>query len=238
MSNIINTQAILLHQIKYGESSNIVTLYSACNGKQSFFCKRNTKQNQHILLPFTLSEIEYYHAQKKEILYLKKMSYAYPTMNIVLDVRKRNIALFLAELLHRTIQEKECNPSLFTFIQSSILLLENLQYGIANFHLYFMVELIKKLGISPQSERMQEELFHIDKGVFTNKEEKIAVMNLTQSDLFHFILSHPIEDVLALSLSRQIRSTFIQALLQFITYHLPVKFNDKSFKIYMEIFSV
>lgn len=229
-----HTQAVLLHSIKYKENSKILTCYTATAGKQSFMCKTFLGKKKQIFNPFTLTEIEYIQSAKHDLWYINRINYTHIPMHILHDIRKRNIASFLSEFLYRTIQEKEHNPVLFSYIESSIKYLEELEHGIANFHLYFMVKFIKILGISPETERLENQYFNIDKSVFA----QYTGEHTSLSDLFHYILSHPVEEVLDLSLSRKLRTDFIRSLLKFISYHLPVKFNDKSFEIYLDIFNI
>ena len=63
------------------------------------------------------------------------------------DVRRSTIALFMAEVLYRLVKESEPDSQLFDFVWESIGALDSMEEGVANFHLWFLVNLSRFLGI-------------------------------------------------------------------------------------------
>ena len=77
--------------------------------------------------------------------------------------------MFISEVLSRSIQESEENMALFRFICTSIELLNELEDGIANFHIWFLYNLGAFLGIQPDVETYQEGYwFDMTNGIFTS----------------------------------------------------------------------
>jgi len=66
-------------------------------------------------------------------------------------VSKSALALFLAEILYKTIRNEEPDPPLFHYIYHSILLLDRMEKGTANFHLWFLTRLLPFLGFQPEN---------------------------------------------------------------------------------------
>lgn len=147
---IQNTKAIVLHQLKYGESSVIVTLFTEEFGRQSYIVNgirsARAKTKMGLLQPLFLLEIEAYHKAGREVQRLKEFRMAEVYQSLPFDISKSTIAMFLAELLNKTIHREESDATLFEFLHNSLLYFDEMEAGKSNFHLWFMVRLLSYFG--------------------------------------------------------------------------------------------
>ena len=150
---IISTKAIVLRKIKYSDSSLIVDVFTELEGRKSFFIKgilgkTKTKLKNSHFQPLSQILIKYNKREKKKINFLIECKIHNHCQNLYLDYRKSSIILFLNEILNMCILEEACNKELFSFLENSLDWLDN-NDKISNFHMMFILNLLKYLGINP-----------------------------------------------------------------------------------------
>src|SRR5690606_26220902 len=64
---------------------------------------------------------------------------------------KSSLAIFLAEVLYKSINEQESYPELYDFIKNSLLYFDLMENGSSNFHLWFLFRLTEYLGFFPET---------------------------------------------------------------------------------------
>ena len=151
---IHKTRGIVLHQLKYSETSLIVKIYTERLGLQTYLVKgarskRSAFSSSHFQ-PMTLLDLVVYHREKNEIQHLKEAEISEPFHSISSDLRKSTIALFLSEVLMKALNDGEANDELFTFMASSLDFLDMQEEGIEYFHLFFLSRLSLYLGFYPR----------------------------------------------------------------------------------------
>src|SRR5512133_3092423 len=136
---LIKTRAIVLHHVKYGESSLIVTLYTERHGRMTCMVSGIRSKKTHLSLtffqPLTLLEAEIYYRPNREVHRLKELSCPFHYTSIPFAITKSTISLFIAEILWLTLREEEANEELFNFLFHAFQLLDTKDEGVANFHL-------------------------------------------------------------------------------------------------------
>ncbi len=114
---------------------------------------------------------------------------------IPFDLRRSTIALFIAEVLYRLIKESEVNEQLFDFVWGSIEALDEIEEGVANFHLWFLSNLSRVLGFSPTNNYSKGALFDIKEGCYTTTaplhttilqpDNALILRDMTECDVRH-----------------------------------------------------
>lgn len=170
---IQKTRGIVLHHIKYSETSVVATIYTEHFGRQAFLIKgvRSKKASirANILQPLFLLDMEVYYKPTRDLQSVKEVRNAFVFSTIPYDLRKSSIALFMAEILYKTIREQEANPDLFDFLYHTIQILDLKTEGISTFHLYFMVQFTKYLGFYPTNNFSEQNcLFDLQNGSFVS----------------------------------------------------------------------
>ena len=239
----VATEGIVLHFIKYGESSVIATVFTREFGRQSYMVNasrsRKSKNKASLLQPLFLIDIEAYQKKTSNIQRIKEIKSNQNFQNIPFDITKSTQAIFLAEMLYKTIHEQESYPELYDFIKNALLYFDLLEEGWANFHLYFLFRLTEYMGFMPDMNKDSfEAWFDLRKGavvpfepshpLFANKEltEKLILLSKLK-----------INGLAQLKLNRHMRDDLLLILLDYYQLHFEDLGEVKSLKVLKEIFS-
>ncbi len=165
------TKGIVLHHINYSESSVIATIYTQDYGRRSFMINRvrgrGTTEKVNILQPLFILDMDIYYQPNRDIQRVKEMKNLIAFNTIPYQVIKSTLALFMAEVLYKSIREEESNKELFDFLFHTIQLLDITETGISNFHIMFLLQLTKYLGFYPEISYSKEKpIFDLRNGTF------------------------------------------------------------------------
>lgn len=166
---LCKSPVIVLGSVKYGESSVILKCYSQDFGLLSFIAggvrgkKGGLKSS--IMLPLHQMEAVFYNQSKSDLRRLKEVSSVQVYENMYYDPVKNCMCMFLAEVLSHLLQEEEPQIPLFNFLSQSFYALDEVEKGIANFHLWFLLELSGWLGFQPEPVQ-DSDYFDLMNGVY------------------------------------------------------------------------
>lgn len=150
---LIKTKGVILGSIKYGDNSSIATIFTQHEGMLSFLYKKSGKRhiaNSAMYLPMTLLDIEFNYRSNHNIQFFTEVSMMSNVQNTSLQNPYKNaIKMFLAEVLRYSLKkEADCFP-VFEFIENRIGWLNDSKDNYSDFHICFMLELLKYLGYDP-----------------------------------------------------------------------------------------
>ena len=118
------TVGIVLHTLKYNDTSNIVEMYTELLGRASFLVSvprsRKAAVKSVLFQPLSLIEFEADYRPNATLYKIKEAKSFFPFSSIPYDPYKSAIALFLAEFLYRAIREEAENRPLFAYLIHSI----------------------------------------------------------------------------------------------------------------------
>lgn len=152
----IKTEAIVLNTIKYGDTSLIVNCYTPNHGRLALLFKgiRNRKKGVRpsLFMPLTMLEMEISFSAKRELQFAKDVTTLNVLSTIHQDPIKNSVAIFLSEVLYKTLKEEEANALLFQFLCHSFIYFDQ-STGASRqlFHLKFLLELSRFLGFYPEN---------------------------------------------------------------------------------------
>lgn len=150
---LLKGEGIVLKSIKYGEKSQICSIFTKEFGVLSVIHNRIvTKKRRDPNYFQALSHIEFicYPSKNSELHRVKEVQFKVASNTIEESVVKNALKFFLAEVLDKIIKEKEQNNALFLFIAERVTELNSTKESLGSFHLEFMVSLLNHLGIIPQ----------------------------------------------------------------------------------------
>lgn len=238
---ISTSKAIVLKTIKYGDTSLIIHVFTKEHGKIAFIVKGarkvKTKIKANIIQPLSILEIQYRLNSKKEIQLLTEARLLYIYKSIPVDMVKTAMALYLLELINRSIRSKEENTGLFTFLYQFLLALDDVS-NYSNWHFIFMLECTKYLGFYPQN-NYSEDKCHFDPelGIFEelkvvsfqfDKSVSLALSQLLFSDLWQAHL---------LQIPKPTAKKLLSELERFFGLHVPNFSEIRSLEVYRQVFS-
>ncbi len=150
---IHSTKGIVLRTVKYGETSVIVTIYTELFGIQSYMVngvRTSSKKGSgraNLFQPSAILDLIVYHNDLKNLQRIKEFKWSFLYQHIFFDVLKNSVALFMVELLQKTLKQPEPNPDLFNFIEDAFLHLDKAEETVvANYPLYFALHLATLYG--------------------------------------------------------------------------------------------
>ncbi len=175
------TKGIVLRNIKYGETSLVVTIYTELFGVQTYMVNairtNKTSGNKAAMFqPAAILEMEVYHNEQKSLQRIKEYNWSFLYMHILSDVVKNSIALYMMELLYKTLKQPEPNSNLFYFCEDALLQLDIADKNIAaNFALFFSLHLADFFGFKINGQHIEDintENLYLDlvEGDFVNKQ--------------------------------------------------------------------
>lgn len=150
------TKGVVLHTLKYNDTSQIVDVYTDQHGRVSYIVPVSRSKKKGVsgalFLPLALIEFESDYRPHLSIHRMKEVKTMYVFGSLPYDPYKSIIALFLSEFLYRVLHEEGENASLFAYLTHSIRWLDVCERSCANFHLVFLMRLSRFLGFYPNLE--------------------------------------------------------------------------------------
>lgn len=151
---------IVLYVLRYSDKNSIAHILTNKRGRMAFMLPqgntKNARMRNAIFMPLSTIEFEAKIMPGRDLHTFRDARPLTTLSSIYSEPSKNAIAMFISELLSRSIQESEENHPLFNFIATSIQLLDTLESGIANFHIWFLYNLGAFLGIQPDIETYRE----------------------------------------------------------------------------------
>lgn len=151
---IHKTRGIVFRFTRYGETSIIVTIFTEEFGLQSYIVNgvrsKSAKNKIALYQPLTLLNLVVYHREHANLERIKEIQCFHPYQSLTVDIKKSTIAMFITELLNKTVKEESGAVNMFEFLVDSLLRIDALRTGVENAHFIFMIQLSRYLGFGPQ----------------------------------------------------------------------------------------
>ena len=239
------TKGIVLRTVKYGDTSIITSIYTELFGIQQYIVKgvrQNTKTSAgkaSYFQPGAMLSLEVYHNELKQLQFIKEYSWAYMYEQVLFDVVKNTVAMYVMELLQHSLKQPEANPELFYLIEDT---LKQLDKGSAtltgNLPLYFTLHLAAELGFQLQgSYSSTTPIVDLQEGMFVSEkplhpyflEGSLAQITSLIANLGFY---NELETIL---LNQQTRRHLIEAFQLYLSLHISNFGQMKSYKILQEV---
>jgi DNA repair protein RecO (recombination protein O) len=226
---IYGTKGIVLRNIKYGETSIVVNIFTELFGIQSYIVngiRTSSKTSAKVSLfqPTSILEMEVYHNELKDLQRIKEFKWSYLYKNILSDVTKNSVAVYMIELLQKCLKQPENNTALFSFCEKSLMQLDIAEDGVAaNFPLYFSLQLIPFFGFRVRDNYSKERsILDLQEGAFTNSTPEHSYF--LDEDLGFYISQllkvHNTDELSQIKLNKSLRREMLLALQTFYALHI------------------
>jgi len=239
---LYKTLGIVLHYTRYGETSIIAHIYTELFGRQSYMINHVRSKKPAFGLnyfqPLTILDIEAYYKPNRDIQRIREIRRYVPLDHIYSDISKSSVAIFIAEIIYKTLHEAESNPSMFKFLNHSIQFLDLIEKGISNFHLIFLIQFSKHLGIFPQIQLDQLNRNAADEIFYGNLTDDTLFLDLSEGARVKLseLMRKSFQNLDKISLSSQIRFELLDKLVDFYIVHFDNIGQINSLKVLKEIF--
>lgn len=242
---IYKTNGIILRTVRYGETSLIVIIFTKRFGVQTYIVNgvrtsKKTGRKAAMYQPAAFLQLEVYHNEQKAINRIKEADWGFIYQNILSDVVKNSIAMFMIELLQKTLKQPEENPDLFHFCANALQQLDTAPAKLAaNFGLYFSLHLAAFFGFrfNITATDNDAQFFDMQEGIFTTEqpshphylqgEDTVATAKLIR-------VTSP-EQLEQVQLNQQKRRQLLLKYVEFYALHMPEFGSMKSLPILFEL---
>ncbi len=187
----------------------------------------------------TLLDFEYDFRQRSNLQRIKDVRVSLPYSSIPIDPAKSCISLFLSEFIYYATRNEQENPTLFTYISTSLEWLDNAYEDFANFHLVFMMRLGKFLGFHPFLEDFTPGcFFDLRNGCFTlSMPLHTDFLNAADAGHLYNLMRMNFDTMKLFKLSHDDRNRITEIVLRYYKLHLPNMPELQSFDILREVFA-
>jgi DNA repair protein RecO (recombination protein O) len=221
---IVKTRGIVFRFTKFQETSIIVTIFTEHFGLQSYIVNgvrsKSAKNKIALYQPLTLLNLVVYHRENANIERIKEISILHPYRSLNSEVRKSTLAMFLNELLNKTVKDESHAGEIFRFLCDSLIALDLMEAGYENFHLVFLLKLCRFLGFGVYN------LNEVLGGRVADRETESILEALLKADYST-----------ALKITNTQRRMLLELLLKFYADHMENFGEMKSVQVLKEIFS-
>ena len=225
---IFTTKGIVLRQVKYGETSVIVSIFTELFGIQSYLVngvRTNSKNPKAVFLqPASILELEVYHNELKNLQRVREMKWAFLYKDVWQNVVKNGVALYMVELLQKCLKQPEANEELFHFCEQSLIELDRSSgTALANMPLLFNVRLANYFGFGIRDNySVNCNVFHLAEGEFTqgdNADQRLTASPVMSEHIAHLL--HMNTDTAAdLKMNRSARYALLKCFEQYYAWHI------------------
>ena len=171
------TRGIVLRAVKYGETSLVVSIFTALFGLQSYIVngvRSSTKKGTgkaNLFQPTALLDLVVYHNEFKHLNRIKEFKWHYLYKHILSDVPKNAVALFMIELLTKCLKQPESNPELFEFCEDAFIHLDESNDAVmANFPLFFALHVPVFFGFRISDEYSEKTpVLDLQEGIYVDE---------------------------------------------------------------------
>ncbi|MFN3999117.1 DNA repair protein RecO [Algoriphagus sp.] len=169
---IRKTSGLVLSSIRYKDTSIIVKIFTRELGLKSYLINgvRSMGKGSKMALyqPLTLLDLVVYNKENSGLQRISEAKLQRAHQRIPFDFSRTSIALFMTEVINRSIYENYQNESLYDFLSESVVFLDQEETVLAHFPLVFLIEKSKYLGFSPED--AEGFILESDKQPFSHEE--------------------------------------------------------------------
>lgn len=240
---LIKVRAVVLHCQPYNDTTQIVHLYTEDYGRVSYLASKATGKRSSLknafFQPLSLVEIEAEHRASRSLQRIKDIRSLYAFTGLVTNPFKSTIALFLAEVLYRSLRESERNPVLFDYLYRSVQFLDLCEEGLANFHLVFLIKLTRYLGFYPNVEGQRPGwYFDLHGGCFVAvRPPHNAWLTPSQAEEFVKLMRISFENLPAFRFDHRERVEILNQMMNYYRMHLTEFPTIRSLAVLQEVFA-
>lgn len=230
---LAKTRGIVIRNTNYSENSVVSKIFTSDFGLQSYLINgvRNNKGaiKASAIQPLSILDLEIYHKPGGNLQRIKEAKNDPLLIHWRSDIIKNCLAMFVAEVLGKTIHEDEPNYSLFEFLEYFIVKIETVDGNLALVPHYFLVNLFRNMGVLPLLQQGNSITLDLEQGYMV-AENQAGYNSLSETEnlLLNQVLNADFEKLTAISSSRQVRNDLLHKLGVYSKIHISphITFNS------------
>ena len=235
----LQTKALVISSIKYGDTHLIVKCYTKEAGLKSYMLHHILKSKKGPLkkayfLPLMPLDLHVIHKNKGTLERIKEARLLYPLKHLHQDPVKGALVLFLSDVLQQVLHE-EPNVPLYEFLDYTVRFLDAAT-NVANIHLIFLLQLSTYLGCYPSQENKDLPYFNLQEGLFESQETPYSKKG-AEVTVLKSLFGTNFDEVSALKITKKERQNTLNLLLEFYQLHLQGFKKPASLHVLQQMFS-
>jgi len=234
---LCTTKGIVLRTIRHTDNTLIAKIYTERFGLQSYLVRmsssRKSGNKANLMQALSCLDLMVFRKETHGLQQLQDFSPDWVLQNIPFETLKSTIALFVAEMIYRSIKEEEENPQLYHFLRKEIKNLDEIKEDktLGNFPLLFLLNFSHFLGFYPGNRHFPGAGFDLMDGLFI-KSTGFGEFRLAEplSEKLGWLIDAS-ENAVHLKLNSLDRKTLLNALIDYYRIHLPGMGEVKSHEV-------
>lgn len=238
--DIIRTEAVVLRSLDYGETSQIVTLFTRKRGKMSVMAKGARRPKTPFgatLQPMAYSQVVFYYKPTRTLQILSESSHVKSFHRLREDLERITVGLRIVELVDALMEDEDPQPAVFELIVQVLRRLNAAEARAANLWPYTQLRLAQRMGIAPSIERAQVEavdeeglLSKADGGVYPADAAPAAPRRASRQALraYAVFAKADLDTALRMELTPEVRAEVEALVRDFFRYHVEEAYPDRS----------
>lgn len=225
-----NTKGIVLRNVKYGDTSLVVTIYTEWFGVQTYLVQgvRSEKKSMNkasLYQPSHILDLEVFHQPGKNLQRIQEARIFYWYQTTYLSVIKNSVSIFCTELFSKIIIEPESNEELYHFLADTLQYIDqHAEKELANLPIYFALQLAEYVGFGIQEMYSTETPFlDLINGQFVSM-EKLQGLEYVQGDIAENMSKIQLSErnqLINIALPHTQRNEILQCVLRYLQIHIP-----------------
>lgn len=226
------TEAIVLGHLKHTDSRVILHAFTRDLGWVSFVTNIGGKKRPRALIqPMNLLELDFNFKESKELQTIQQIALSSSLNQIWSEVPRASVAMFMAEVLSKSLHRNYPNPTLFNFTRQMILDLDKEEH-FASFPIRFMLGLAECLGIGIEiPETRGRYFFNPILGEWLGSAESKMCLSLETGSLLFDLLMFLGDAGPLPKLNSAQRSALLEVLILYLKEQLDMKREIKSHQV-------
>lgn len=242
-TSLHTTKAIILRAVKYGETSLIVTAYTELFGLQSYIVQgvrtvsKKGSGKANYFQPGAILELVVYHQEIKNLQRIKEFKWSYLYKEVLSNVIKNCVLLYMVELLQKCIKQPESSAELFSFIEEALMQLDNADETItAGLTIYFAIHLAAFFGFQINHDE-QLPILDLQDGKFsqTHPQHAYYTDGKTAALIFELLKVMQPAELHEVPMNHLQRRAVLEVMETFYTLHLPEFGKMKTLPVLKEV---
>jgi len=225
------TKGIVLRSVKFGETSLVVTIFTELFGLQSYMvngvrqASKRSAPKAPMFQAAAILDLVAYHNDFNNLQRLREFKWAHLYKNVLSDIRKNAVALFMIELLGKCLKQPEAQPELFYFAEDALLHLDEASDTVtANFPLFFALHLAVFFGFRISDEFSDEQPYlDLSEGSFTTDQptHSYYLQDREAAAVSHILKIMQPEELADIVLNQETRRRITHAVESYYALHVP-----------------
>lgn len=245
--DIIRTEAVVLHSLDYGETSQVVTLLTREKGKMSVMAKGARRPKSSFgatLQPMAYTQVVFYYKPTRELQILSESSHVESFHQLRRSLRAITVGLRVVELVDALMEAEDAQPAVLALTVEALRRLNQTEARAANLWPFVQLRLARMLGIAPAIERAQVEaveeeglLSRANGGVYPADAAPEAPRRASRAALraYAIFARADLDTVMRMELTSRVRREVEALVRDFLRYHVEEAYPERSQEVIAQL---